>query len=179
MDETLKVTIATISGFLIAFFAEPIKIYFQQRARKQAIRRALCHELYFNYESFRKFTDKQDGEFTKNELQKFVFNAKYATHVEAHKYYLTHDLDLYYQLGEVATINWLYALLNRLLDNLTSRYESKEIPTIVLNEIKNYIGAYRDAIDTGKLNKQLLINIIGNDNYKFIQEKEYPRAKKN
>lgn len=177
MDESLKVAIATISGFLIAFFAEPVKIYFQQKARKESIRRALYHELYFNYETFRKFADKQEGEFTKKELHKFVFNAKYSTHLEAYQYYLSHDLDLYYQLAEAMTLNWLYAIVNRLLDNVRARFESKDDPVIVLNEIKTYLGAYKDAIDTGKLNKQLLIKIIGKDKYKFIQEKEYPRSK--
>ena len=29
MDETTKVLIGTISGFIIAFFAEPVKSFFQ------------------------------------------------------------------------------------------------------------------------------------------------------
>ena len=44
MDETTKVLIGTISGFLIAFFAEPIKIYFSNNFKKRNIRLALYKE---------------------------------------------------------------------------------------------------------------------------------------
>ena len=173
MDESLKVAIATISGFLIAFFAEPVKIYFQQWARKKGVQRALYHELYFNYDSLRRFVDNQRGEFTKKDLHKFVFNAKYATHLDAYQYYTSHDIDLFYQLVEATDFNWLYALLNRLLDNLGARFESKDDPIIVFNEIKNYLRSYKDAIDTGRLDKKLLVSIVGKETIKSIQEKEY------
>jgi hypothetical protein len=35
MDETGKIIIATISGFTVAFFAEPIKLYFQNAHNKR------------------------------------------------------------------------------------------------------------------------------------------------
>jgi hypothetical protein len=41
MDDTLKIIIGTLSGFVIAFFAEPIKIFFQNRARINNIRLAV------------------------------------------------------------------------------------------------------------------------------------------
>lgn len=40
MDETTKILIGTISGFVIAFFVEPVKIYFQNQGRKKNLRKA-------------------------------------------------------------------------------------------------------------------------------------------
>jgi hypothetical protein len=34
MDNTLSVIIGTLSGFIIAFFAEPIKRYFEQKSKR-------------------------------------------------------------------------------------------------------------------------------------------------
>lgn len=49
MDETLKIIIGTLSGFIIAFFAEPIKIYFQNKAKINYIRLAVYKEISHNY----------------------------------------------------------------------------------------------------------------------------------
>jgi hypothetical protein len=49
MDETIKVLIGTVSGFVIAFFAEPVKVFFQNRTGKQILRVALYKEILSNY----------------------------------------------------------------------------------------------------------------------------------
>ena len=48
MDETTKVIIATLSGFIIAFFAEPVKSYFQNRGQLHNLRVALYKEMVNN-----------------------------------------------------------------------------------------------------------------------------------
>lgn len=53
MDETTKVIIATLSGFIIAFFAEPVKSYFANRAKLNNLRIALYKELLYNYSTLK------------------------------------------------------------------------------------------------------------------------------
>jgi hypothetical protein len=49
MDDVTKIIIATISGFIVAFFAEPVKLYFQNKQRRDVFRFALYAEIYNNY----------------------------------------------------------------------------------------------------------------------------------
>jgi len=49
MDETTKVIIATLSGFIIAFLAEPVKDIIQHRTKLLNLKVALYKELWGNY----------------------------------------------------------------------------------------------------------------------------------
>ena len=49
----METFIATISGFIIAFFAEPLKTYFQNRAKLKNLRIALYKEILYNYSSLK------------------------------------------------------------------------------------------------------------------------------
>ena len=60
MDEILKITIGTVAGFVIAFFAEPVKIYFQNASKKKSLRLALYGELINNFMSLRFFLNGLD-----------------------------------------------------------------------------------------------------------------------
>jgi hypothetical protein len=52
MDVTTKVIIATLSGFIIAFFAEPAKKNFLERTKLHNLKIALYKELIFNMTAF-------------------------------------------------------------------------------------------------------------------------------
>jgi hypothetical protein len=111
MDESLKVTIATLSGFVIAFFAEPVKIYFQKRGKQRAIRRALYFELYFNYDHLTSFYDKRkDRATTRTDMFQFVESVKHIARLEAYQFCITQNVDLFYQFKEAVTINSLYSI---------------------------------------------------------------------
>ncbi len=100
MDETTKFLVCTISGLMIAFLAEPVKLYFQRQARRSSLRRALHLELYSNAVALGRFLDLFPGKITKRELGPFERVVRYAMHQEAHQYYISHDVDLFYQLRE-------------------------------------------------------------------------------
>lgn len=174
MDESLKVTIATLSGFIIAFFADPIKTYFQQRTRKRNIRRALYSEIHFNYDALSSFYYKRmDKEITNRDMYQFVEGIKHIARLEAYQYYITHDMDLFYQFREVATINTLYAELRLLLENAQIRVEKKIPFDRTMEHIQGLLRRYIESIKTGKLDKSLLMEIIGREEINSFMEKEY------
>ncbi len=181
MDESLKITIATISGFVIAFFAEPVKIYFQRRDRREGIRKALYQELYFNYESLRRFVDGRGETITRDEFHRFVFNLKWLSHTEAYQHYMTHDIDLFYQLKESMVINWLYGQLISLIETARARFDAKDDPNITLNIVKNYLQAYKENAGNGKFDRRFLVKCIGIEKLKLVLEKDFiePEQKSN
>jgi len=116
MDETTKVVIGTISAFLIAFFAEPIKTFFQNRSRRNHLQVALYSEIYNNYNvlgGFLKIYGEIDIEQSK---AYFKGSIKHSIRSECYKYYVSSQSDLFYQLKEASQLNIIYATLFSLLD---------------------------------------------------------------
>lgn len=174
MDESLKVTIATISGFVIAFFAEPVKMYFQQRSKRKTIRRALYFELYYNYDHLTYFFDKRkDRAITRTDMFQFVEGVKHIARLEVYQYCITQNVDLFYQFKEAITINSLYANLNRLLEIAPLRVE-KNIPfDQTMTSIRHFLGHFVDSVQTGKLDKRLLTEITGREKVNALLQKKY------
>src|SRR5690349_17561522 len=114
MDETTKVIIATLSGFIIAFFAEPVKNYFTNKSQLHNLRIALYTELISNY--FALIHYAMDS--TDTDAYTLYNVAKYELRTERYKYALQNELALFYQLREANVLSVAYVRLNQIM-NLT------------------------------------------------------------
>lgn len=174
MDETTKILVGTLSGFVIAFLAEPVKLYFQRQARKNSLRRALHLELYSNYVALVRFLDVFPRKITKQELGVFERVVKYATHIEAYQYYLSHDVDLFYQLSEAVELSLLFSILVRLLTTVPAIYAAKEADAnLAIDEIKIFLRRYKRALETKEFDEEFLSKLVGRDKIQSIREKDY------
>src|SRR5260221_13126443 len=109
MDETTKVLIGTISGFVIAFFAEPIKRYFENKSKLQYLRIALYKEMIQNFLMLESTLD----DFRNNEKSNIMVGQPLMID-DCYRYVVSQETALYYQLTEARLINSFYKLLNML-----------------------------------------------------------------
>ncbi len=64
--EFWQLLVGTISGFIIAFLAEPVKTFFENRNKKNRLRKSLYREICYLYEAlFAYFLVKGRMRFTK------------------------------------------------------------------------------------------------------------------
>lgn len=112
MDETTKVIIGTLSGFIIAFFAEPVKNYFSMKTKLHNLRVALYKELLSNYYILTHFVMDSDASdaYTIHNL------AKYELRTEFYNHTLQHESSLFYQLKEANVLNISYVRLNQIMN---------------------------------------------------------------
>lgn len=156
MDETIKILIGTISGFIIAFFAEPVKVYFQNRQKRHDMRGALYYEIYNNWvivTAMMKTFEEVGNETVK-------MGVGYGIRMEAFEYYISHETALFYQNKEADRINLLNAYLKTIKDwsQLSGKesrmYEPKVIFDLFISEVKEYL-------QSGALDKQFMEKITG------------------
>ena len=103
----------------------------------------------------------------------FVEGVKHIARLDAYQYCISQNVDLFYQFREATTINSLYANLALLLENAPKRVE-KNIPfDHTMEQIKHFLEHFIDAVQTGKLDKRLLIEIIGRKKTDAILQKKY------
>ena len=100
MDETTKVIIATISGFVISFLAEPVKNYFANRAKLHNLRIALYKEMLSNYIFMKAYGENTSSFRPENVVQIVIRRECYTQSLENEVY-------LFYQLNEAHQINVL------------------------------------------------------------------------
>ena len=107
MDEMVKILIGTISGFVIAFFAEPIKIYFQNKSKLNHLRIALYKEVVQNY-----FILGQGlYDFRKNGAKNFFSVGRSLLISDCYEFVINQETALFYQLREARFMNTFYKLL--------------------------------------------------------------------
>jgi len=88
VDETTKILIGTISGFLIAFFSEPVKLYFQNKFSLGKMRGALYYEIYHNYIALLSFLDTYAEANNQESLLSFISGAKHAIRTECYRHFI-------------------------------------------------------------------------------------------
>lgn len=99
MDESTKIIIATLSGFIIAFFAEPVKNMIQHRTNLHNLKLALYKEMLSNY------TILRTANMSEWSLNSFL--SKPSLRTECYRRALENEVILFYQLEEAAMINSL------------------------------------------------------------------------
>jgi len=168
MDESTKVIVATISGFLIALFAEPIKLFFQNRIKKQNIRRAIYSEIISNYLAFatlfgKNLESKKDwiedpGKFSND----FAHGIRHLIKVDCFTYAVTQEAPTYYQMKEATSFNYLYSTLQAVLEwaamNKTVQKSSHLRPQGFIDE---FVRTTKDNIRQGYFDRRLVKKIVG------------------
>jgi hypothetical protein len=178
MDESLKIIVGTLSGFVVAFLAEPIKLFFQTAIKKNNLRKGLYHEIAHNYSAlkhlFRKTDEEGDEEFDESSLK----TASQLIRTECYRYVISQETYLFYQIKEAATINILYSLLDMifiLFNSETDKGDYESMLTFfrkvnIREDIRSYLDSVKNSLDHKVLDKKLMIKIIGKNVYMNIFE---------
>ena len=165
MDETAKVIIATLSGFIIAFFAEPVKNYYEHNAKLEDLRIALYKEMYINFLFLRGLTPEGYS------LSKWRTDfSEFTLRIECYKHALENEVALFYQLNEANTINMLQGnFISKIIEsysdlkNLSS--DESELKTIELtkNLIRNTVlfrNIFATSMKEGNLSRKTIAGFI-------------------
>ena len=150
MDEATKILIGTISGFVIAFLAEPVKGYFNNNTLRSRLRRVLYHEVYENFMLFKKLLQKDlsgisSQDFFQRTLQK-----------DGYEYAISNEITTFYQLKEAIIFNELYLFIKYLCQiNITNNQDA----------LKEMISLYIESVENGfkdkSLDKQFMVKTVG------------------
>ncbi|MGA7192876.1 MAG: hypothetical protein WBW94_04530 [Anaerolineales bacterium] len=162
-NNTLNVIIGTLSGFIIAFLAEPVKIYFQNRSRKENIQSAIYGEMFHNYVTLKSFVAETN---TAEDIEKFTKFFKYSVRTECYKFALSQETALFYQLTESTPINGMYAFLLGVLDFSTEEKNKKQFDPEQL--ASQYLEAFSSAVEIRIIKKNILQKSIGKKTFQVF-----------
>jgi|GEM_PF-2484809 len=153
--ETLKIIIATVSGFIFAFFAEPVKIYFQNRNKIQNLRLALYKEIYHNYMLLRDYVQRagHNEDFQAENLLLFLPKL---CRTECYKQAMIQDPSFFYQLKEATMINTLYIDLAVIVEQPTLKDGSG---INIIDWVASYLDTVNGEIEFGSFDKKLMSKI--------------------
>ncbi len=172
MDETTKVIIATISGFIIAFFAEPVKSYFQNKTKLRNLKVALYKELIYDYFALINFSVETDADFL---IPGYI--APYNLRTECYKQTLENELPLFYQLKEASLMNALYSEIGLILNvsndmnSLFGKKVSKQIPAIYTKFSNIFKYMFVTSFYCRSFDVKILKSVVTPKQYQEIMDK--------
>ena len=153
MDETTRVIIAAVSGFIVAFFAEPLKLNFQNNSRKKYLRIALYSEIHNNY----RFLSAHLKIYHENNPQQikafFDGTMRLAVRTDCYKHFTSHYPDLLYQLKEASIINLLYAYLISAINPMLS---SENKIHDFRSAIESFVALVEEYVYTNQLRRDVM-----------------------
>jgi hypothetical protein len=162
MDETLKIIIGTLSGFIIAFFAEPIKLFFQDRNRINNLRLSLYKELCHNYSVL---------EIACSEVREYaVFGThlKYLLTNQCYTYAVSKDISSFYKLKEAM---WI-VIANKNLDGIITEQNAFIDSNLKFKEMAElYLDSFAIAVSSEDLKSGLVRSVIGKEAFIKILER--------
>ena len=179
-EPVLIALVSTLSGFIVAFLAEPVKTYVQNRAKLKNLRIALYKEMSINYAVLNTLApdDYSTFEWGGN-------NPAYALRAECYKHALENEISTFYQMQEANLINLLMGacVLHiiegfRHLGNLSEEQLSKDLPRYTesyLNTSTNFKDVFAASFYDGQFDRRILTDIIQQPTYEEIMKrgKEY------
>jgi hypothetical protein len=167
-NNTLLISIAgTILAFVTSFFAEPIKICFQKRAKTKSIRTAIYKELLFNYVVVERWLSIEQsmskGGALKETLRTY---SEYAIRTECYQDALRTELGIFYGLKEASAFNTIYSTLSLItkmsLEGLEP-YTAREL-ALVNKNVLAYLRAVELFIHAGEIDEKVI---------REVEEKEF------
>jgi hypothetical protein len=181
MDEMLKITIGTLSGFIVAFFAEPVKLFFQNRAKKENLRRALYHEMICNYYLIKEFVDEAvrenlnaDPDEKDTKLDKFFSSLRegsdFMIRMECFQYTVQNENFTLYQLRDASLINSIYGRLKGISTWLIVEDSPKKRSKLE-SLIKDYLSQMDDGLKYGMFDAKTVRKILGCSVEEFLNPK--------
>jgi hypothetical protein len=171
MDDTIKILIGTLSGFLIAFLSEPIKLYFQNQINKNNLRKALYHEIFSNYYAFGAFVEHNDNgkKVPTVDIDVLQSASRHNIRTEYYKFATTQNAHLFYQLKEASWINLLYGLLSALIEWAEIKDNNKvKKPEALIN---SFMENVEDCLKGDIFSKKIMSQVLGKQLYDVIIEK--------
>jgi hypothetical protein len=172
-QDVLTVLIGTLSGFIIAFFAEPVKTYFQNSAKLEDLRIALYKELLINYLSLKNLVS--DGYSLSQWRTDF---SEFTLRNECYKHALENEISLFYQLNEANKINILQGnFISKIIESYSevknlSSDETKLARELTKNLIRNttlFRNIFLLSINDKSFSRKILASIMPKaDFYKLL-----------
>ena len=164
MSETLKIIIGTLSGFLIAFFAEPVKIYFQNANKKKSLRLALYNELINNFTNLHFLLDGLDRRNEDRVAEAYSKLSMLMLKVDIYEFVFSQEPYLFYQLKEANLFTSTYAIAS----TIKRWIESGKTEERVLEEAVKYLLLTKSGIDEGDLDRRIIDRISSKGTAKNI-----------
>jgi hypothetical protein len=153
MDESLKIIIGTLSGFIVAIFTEPIKRKIENKSKLRNLRIALYKEMIQNF-----FMLEQALQEYKNDNNSNIMVGQPLLIVDCYRYVVSQETALYYQLSEARLINMFYKLVDMLIGIPEGEKKFRTVPAKDI--IESIVGLVRGGLDTGILNKKLAEKVV-------------------
>jgi hypothetical protein len=164
MDETLKIIIGTVSGFLIAFLAEPVKIYFQGASKKKSLRLALYSELINNFMSLHFFWSDLDRSSEDRVSEAYSKLSTLILKVDVYRFAISQELYLFYQLKEHSLFTQTHAIASTIKGWIDSGKEEER----VVEEAIKYLLLTKAGIEEGDLDRRTIDRTFGKGTAKNI-----------
>ena len=135
--EYFKTLISVFSGFITAFLAEPIKVFFTNRAEVSNLRRSIYGEIVSTYNSFTNFLISVEDRGVRIPLSNAV-NSDF----DCYKYAKSHPT-LFYKLREASIVNQIYnnILLLKQQESELDIERSKALTKLILLQIEELFFA--------------------------------------
>jgi hypothetical protein len=158
MDEILKITIGTVAGFVIAFFAEPVKIYFQNASKKKSLRLALYGELINNFMSLHFFLNGLDRSSEDRVAEAYSKLSTLMLKVDVYRFAMSPELyHLFYQLKEQS----LFTQTHTIASTIKGWIDSGKKEERVLEEAVKYLLLTKAGIEEGDLDRKTIDRTFG------------------
>jgi hypothetical protein len=148
--EFWQLLIGTISGFIIAFLAEPVKTYFTNKSKRANLRAALHAEMAQVYLRFANLAEKLEKDTSIADRIPDI--AKKNARFSCYEYTKEKELPIFYQLEEASAIDGLYTDWI-----LVTSEESLKSPKHQLPIANDVCTCFEDALKLGEINKKLLL----------------------
>ena len=184
MSDTTVAILGVIAGFITAFLAEPVKIYFQNRARFSNLRMGLYKEMCNNYVTCKSFLEgvqkerdalsKEDAEQKeKVTLEGHIWSIKTGLRTECYQQAITTDVYLFYQLPEANLINFIHNAMSAILLSTNSEFTARHSVSLgdLITWCNGYVEFIFNAAYAGDLDQKALKETFGLSRYKELLEK--------
>jgi hypothetical protein len=176
--ENLVTVIGMLLAFIAAFFAEPVKRFFDNKSKIQQLRKALYKELLHNYTKLRIFSE--DTGYLNKEYIELINTNILST--ECYKQIKQNDSVLFFQLPESIVIDAQYSCLSWLnpynaIEKKSADKEKTYINTF-LHFANTFLSGLIESFYLGELRKEVLKEITTPKQYQMIMEKGKKEAEK-
>jgi hypothetical protein len=167
MDDVIKTIIATISGFVVAFFADPIKLCFQNEHQKRIFQLALYGEIAHNYRLLSALL-KVYREDNPNQVKGFFEGSgKDSMRTDCYSRLSSQSPEIYYQLKESTIINTLYAYLLTATD--PEIYSKNDFAKFHLS-VESFVLLVEEHVARNELNQRIMKKVSRKGDVKYIIE---------
>lgn len=144
MTGNWEVVIGTVSGFLVAIFADLTKGWLQRRVEHNRLRDMLYQEILNNHGIAQSI-------FPELSLPDLNSTITYRLSMEGYEYAKTNNIALFYELREASCFNQLYSIIRQLKN--TDKKTSQEKIEKLFNELFSLFVSF---IETGALDEKRL-----------------------